>query len=427
MRFLVANDLYGPSSAAGIAAAGARALVARGHEVHFLGTVQDCAEARDFVEPSGLRVHLEYVRPYPMRFRSWVSLRNGPALRAMRRVLDAVRPQLVHFHNLHIHLSYRALKLAHDRNVPVVLSVHDVMPFCFQKMFCFVNDELAPDGPPISFKAPMPRCVPCARLRYNPFRNPWIRWHLGRYVDQIVAVSDEMRRSLLDNGIGGSGGSGDSIETLMNGIDLGAVTNDGAGERFRKEHGLGTRRVVLYGGRLDHRKGAEHLIRAMAKVRAAVPDATLLVVGSGGGGYEHRMVELAHELSLGDGIVLAGWLDQTQMEGAYQACDVICTPSLIFESFGLINAEGMARGKPAVTSFFGGPKDVVEDGVTGYHVNPLHVDMLADRLSRLLGNDGERRKMGEAARQRVEAKFNLETQTAATEALYERLVERRTR
>jgi glycosyltransferase involved in cell wall biosynthesis len=425
MRILVANDLYGPSSAAGIAASQARALVGRGHEVHFLGTVQRREEARTFDEPLGMRVHLAYVPGYPLRFRSWVSLANPPALRALRRVLDAVRPDVVHFHNVHIFLSYRALRVARrhlHRGIPVVLTVHDVMPFCFQKMFCFVGPHLDPAGPPISFKAPMPRCIPCARLRYNPFRNPWIRWHLRRHVSRIVAVSDEMRRGLQDNGI-------DNVETIANGIARPALPAGGdaaAGQRFRAEHGLGDRKVVLYGGRLDHRKGAEHLIRAMAEVRRRVPSAALLVVGSGGGGYEHRMVELAEELGLKDAIVLAGWLDQAGMAAAYEAADVVCTPSLIFESFGLINAEGMARGKPAVTAFFGGPKDVVEHGVSGFHVNPLHVDRLADALATLLEDDALRRRMGDAARARIRERFDLEAQAAAVEALYVRLAAPRT-
>ena len=79
---------------------------------------------------------------------------------------------------------------------------------------------------------------------------------------------------------------------------------------------------------------------AMAKVKARVPAATLLVVGSSHGGYEDRMLDFAAEQGLGDALVTTGWIDQAEMAKAYAASDVICTPSLIFESFGLINAEG---------------------------------------------------------------------------------------
>src|SRR6185295_5328413 len=108
----------------------------------------------------------------------------------------------------------------------------------------------------------------------------------------------------------------------------------------------------------------------MVLVKRRVPNAALLVVGSGIGGYESKMLDLAQDLGVGDDVVVTGWLDQEHVFVAYQACDVVCTPSLIFESFGLINAEAMLRGKPAVTAFFGGPKDVVEHGVSGFHVNP---------------------------------------------------------
>lgn len=415
LSVLVANDLYGPSSAAGIALSSARRLAELGHDAHFVATVQDRAAARDFVEPSGLAVHLIHSPAYSLRFRAWRSLWNPAALRGLRQVLDQVRPQVVHFHNVHIHLSYRALKVARERGAAVVLSVHDVMPFCFQKMFCFVKPGLRPDGPPISFKAPMPRCVPCARLRYNPLRNPFIRSHFRRYANRLLAVSDEMRRALLDNGIG-------NVETLANGIDPAAARGPGAGDAFRARHGLSGRRVVLYGGRLDHRKGAEHLIRALAQVKARVPQAALLVVGSGLGGYEATMLDLARDLGIGADVVCTGWLDQQQMAEAYEATDVICTPSLIFESFGLINAEGMLRGKPSVTSWFGGPMNVVEDGVSGYHVNPLDVDSLADRLAALLGSEELCARMGAAARRRVLEHFHLHTQTDKACAIYRELL-----
>lgn len=416
MRILVANDLYGPSSAAGVAVGTARALAALGHEVHFAATVQKREEARTFAEPSGLNVHLFFAPPYALRWRSWRSLRNGAALAGLRRVLAAVRPDVVHFHNVHIFLSYRALKLARDCGAKVVLSVHDVMPFCFQKMFCFVGPHLDPAGPPISFKAPMPQCIPCARFRYNPLRNPWIRWHFRRYADRLLAVSDEMGRALRENGIG-------NVETLANGLDPRAPAGDR--DAFRAQHGLSGRKVILYGGRLDHRKGAEHLIRALARVKAEVPAAALLVVGSGLDGYETTMLALAEELGVRGDVVTSGWIDQAAMASAYAACDVVCTPSLIFESFGLINAEGMLRGKPAVTAYFGGPKDVVEHGVSGFHVNPLHVEDLAARLAALLGDDPLRERMGAAARARVLAEFNLDVQVRRLEDLYQRLLERR--
>ncbi len=101
---------------------------------------------------------------------------------------------------------------------------------------------------------------------------------------------------------------------------------------------------------------------------------------------------------------------------------MICTPSLIFESFGLINAEGMLRGRPAVTSYFGGPKNVVEDGVSGFHVNPMQVDALVAALTPLLRDDALRERMGAAARRRVLTEFALETQAARVEDLYVRLV-----
>lgn len=413
MRILVVNDLYGRSSAAGVAVTTAEALAGLGLDVHFLAAVQQPGEARTF-EAGRLRVRLAHVPPYPIRWRAYRSLNNPPAVRALRESAAAIRPDVIHFHNLHIHFSYAALKAARRAGASVMLTVHDVMPFCYQKMFCFLDEQLRP-GDDVDYRAGFLRCLRCTRFRFNPFRNGIIRRRIARYTDRVVAVSGPMMAALARNGIAAQA-------VVPNGIDLEAWRPTGErGAAFRRRHGLENSRVVLYGGRLDFLKGGLHMIRALAAVRDDVPDVRLLVPGEGGG-FRSEMIAQAETSGVQKALCFTGWLDGEALKGAYEAADVVVSPSLCFESFNLINLEGMAMGKPVISSFFGGPSEVVVDGETGYLVNPLDERALTEKTARILQDRDLAARMGRAARERVETHYDIRKTAAATRSLYEELI-----
>lgn len=415
MRILLANDLYSRSSAGGVAVRMAEGLAARGHDVHLLATTQRPDEAVD-EDRDGLRLQIAHTPAYPLRWKSWRSLDNPPAVAVLREAVGRFEPDVVHIHNLHIHLSYASLGAARAAGARTVLHVHDVMPFCHQKLFCHLDDRYTP-GDPIHYQAGPVKCAFCVRARFNPLRNGRIREVLHEDVDALVAVSHEMGRALVDNGL-------PAARTVFNGVDPDEGVADAASaRRFRERHGLLGRAVVFYGGRLDRLKGGLELVRALARVRRDVPRATLVTVGDALPGFEAEMRALAGRLGLpDDAIIGTGWQSGADLAAAYAAADVVVTPSLCFESFGLVNLEAMRAGKPVVASPWGGPADVVDDGVTGYLVNPLQIGVLAERIGRLLRDRALAARMGAAGRQRVQRLFGLEAQLDAVENLYSELV-----
>jgi glycosyltransferase involved in cell wall biosynthesis len=70
----------------------------------------------------------------------------------------------------------------------------------------------------------------------------------------------------------------------------------------------------------------------------------------------------------------------------------------------------MAMKKPVIASSFGGSKELVFDGMTGYIVNPLNTEMLAERILELLRDKGKAARMGEAGYQRVADKCSIQQQ-----------------
>jgi trehalose synthase len=84
--------------------------------------------------------------------------------------------------------------------------------------------------------------------------------------------------------------------------------------------------------------------------------------------------------------------------------DVIAQKSLA-EGFGLTVAEAMWKGRPVVASHVGGIQDQIEDGRTGYLVDPTDIAAFGDRVNRLLADPHAAERMGEAAQARVRDLF----------------------
>lgn len=153
---------------------------------------------------------------------------------------------------------------------------------------------------------------------------------------------------------------------------------------------------VLFAGRLSPEKGILELVAAAAGL-------PLVIVGDG---------------PLRDRVPGArGFVGHDELERLYARAAVVAVPSHR-EGFGVVCAEAMAHGRPVVASAVGGLLDLVVDGETGILVPPGDVAALRDALTRLLADEALRRRMGDAARERVRAHFAWGPVTDATIAAY---------
>src|SRR5690606_10935797 len=106
---------------------------------------------------------------------------------------------------------------------------------------------------------------------------------------------------------------------------------------------------------------------------------------------------------------------------------VFCMPSVTVpsgevETLGVVFLEAMAMQIPPVSFRSGGIPEVVLHGETGFLAEERDIEALAHYLTVLLQQPELRNRMGEAGRRRVEQEFNLETQNAKLEALYDEVV-----
>lgn len=170
-------------------------------------------------------------------------------------------------------------------------------------------------------------------------------------------------------------------------------------------------RVVLAVGRLVGYKGFEHLIRAMAGVRAR-----LVLVGDGP--LKASLERIARDAGVADKVVFLERVDD--VNAYYHAADVFALPSVArSEAFGLVQLEAMASGIPVVnTRLASGVPYVSPHGVTGLTVPPGDAGALTVAINELLDDPDLRQRYGAAGRRRARNEFSVEEMVRQTLAVY---------
>jgi phosphatidylinositol alpha-mannosyltransferase len=151
------------------------------------------------------------------------------------------------------------------------------------------------------------------------------------------------------------------------------------------------RRSVLYVGRMEPRKGVDRLVRAMQSVQACVPGVQLVIVG--GGPDRQAIQSIAQEL--GVRTIFAGRVSDEQLPGYYQSADVVCSPALADESFGITLLEAMAAGRPIVASDIAGYSELLTPAGCARLTKPGDVDALAVEICAVLADASLARTLGE--------------------------------
>lgn len=167
--------------------------------------------------------------------------------------------------------------------------------------------------------------------------------------------------------------------------------------------------TVLSVGAVKMRKGTLELVRAMAQVRAAVPDAQCIIIGSldAAPGYRHQVEAEISALGLLDCVHLLGHVPEETKLAWYATADVFALPSMNvgrkFEGFGLTYLEASAAGLPVIGTTGCGAEDAIEAGVTGLLVPQSGVTgALADAIISLLNDPQRAAQMGAEGHRRAQ-------------------------
>ena len=365
----------------------------RGHDVSIFTTTEEGGDG--WVEEDGVKICRIKIKKPNYFVRSYLSLFSFRINKEFKKFLNEFRPDIVHFHALFYHLPLSLIKLAKKTGAGVFLTAHDVMLIHYGK--------LMPKNGKYIYKITFLDHLKEAGKTYNPFRNLVIHHYL-KYVDKIFAVSNALKKVLEINGI-------KNIEVIYNGInpsdwqvDLEKLKN------FKIKYNLFDKKVIFFGGRITGKaKGGEQILRAVALVRKEIENIILLVTSEKNKHIE-QMKELAKKLNIEKSVIFTNFLKGDDLRAAYHSSNICVCPSLCFETFGMGNLEAMACKKPVISTFFGGPSEVVINGKTGYLVNPNNIKLMAEKILDLLKNPQKAKQFGEAGYQRAKIQFPLSRQ-----------------
>ncbi len=183
------------------------------------------------------------------------------------------------------------------------------------------------------------------------------------------------------------------------------------------------RPTILFAGRLEKRKGFNHLLRAFERVKQALPHARLIAVGGFNAEQSEPFIRQVQMEGL-EGVHFIGRVADEELARYYRTADLVCAPSTGFESFGMVLLEAMAAGRPVVASDIPGYREVVRHEVEGLLVPPGDEEKLAGALVRLLSDPEMQRRLGDNGRTRADL-FSWERVAGRILDYYHELLEQR--
>jgi glycosyltransferase involved in cell wall biosynthesis len=230
-------------------------------------------------------------------------------------------------------------------------------------------------------------------------RHPWLyRLKYTRTCHGIIAVSDAVRRGLIDNGVPAA-----KIEIIHTGIEM---PEPAPRDRSR----LGADFVIGHMGAFTEEKGQDVAVAAAALIHQSLPRARMVLAGDG-----PLLSEIRRKAP--ENVTFPGFI--TDRAAFFAALDLFIMPSRS-EAWGLAALEAMAQGVPVIASDVGGLPEIVEPGNGGWLVPAGDPTALARAITIAASDPDGLRVQGQKARERARL-FSVDRMVEQTEAFYGRL------
>lgn len=389
------------------------ALAKDGLEVAFFGTRQNYKEKHlledYFPEDPLAREGNEFISR-DLLSRIGCTFLNRNAGRLIGLALDKFMPDIVHFHNIHYHLSPIVIETAYRRGICSILTHHDTRYLCSSGL---VNRQSY--GHKTSCRS---RGLACLRKRcknnsiketllaithqrFNRvtayFKRP--AYHLFpsfSQLDLFAELSDlpkdrlmHMPNFILDDEC-----------YKANNCDL------SAGIPFR----------LLFIGRLDEVKGLSTAIRALAILASQGISVSLDIAGEGR--EQLRLMRQVDSLGIRR-VNFLGRLNKYALGILRKQSDALIVPSIWFEPFGLTIIEAFRDGLPVIGSRAGAIPEILEYGRAGVLFEPENPIDLANAIRDLIDNPSLRSRLIKSGAE-IRGKYTIDSHVASLKAIYNR-------
>jgi Glycosyltransferase len=213
----------------------------------------------------------------------------------------------------------------------------------------------------------------------------------------------------------------EKLAVIPNGVDLAKFREKPSAneaEALKYKYNL-DKFVFLFTGRVVPNKGLENMIKAAVHFKDK-PVSFVIVGPTQDTIYLDALKQRAASYGLSSKFRFIGWLPDVEVVKFLHLSNVFVFPSLL-DTFGLVNAEAMAAGKPVIATSVGGVPEVVKHGETGLIIPPGDPVALSNALFFLMDNPDTCMQMGERGRLRAEELYSWKRICRETLAIYEDL------
>lgn len=203
----------------------------------------------------------------------------------------------------------------------------------------------------------------------------------------------------------------EKVEIVYNFVDLHLYDPNTVERKLRKEFKIADLAFIFgYSGRLLPKKGVPILLHAFKQIVKDYPESRLVILGDNDGGvhvdWKQKFKDMVLEWGIPEKVIFTGFQEQVQ---SYLAeFDVLVLPSVEYESFGRVLIEAMSMRIPCIATKLGGSTEVIQDGTTGYLVEPSNIEDLRRKMKLLISQKDLRKKFGDAGYDRVHKTFSGE-------------------
>lgn len=311
---------------------------------------------------------------------------NRQAVKNLTKLILKEKPDLAHLHNIAHHLSPAIIPILKKHKIPVVQTLHDYKLICpnyrlFSRNKVCQNCRPArqsPSAKPMAggggkyYRCLIQNCIKGSRARSMLamleayLHNSILKTYDS--VDRFIAPSRFMADICAEFGV-----PAEKIRVVYNFLGPRLVAAETA-SNFEPVSGD----YLLYFGRLSEEKGIEVLLGAMARVDARWK----LKITGVGPDFEKLKVQ-SEKLKVNDRVEFLGLKFGEELENLISNAAAIVIPSLWPENMPMSMLEAMGRGKVVIASRIGGIGEVIEDGRSGFLVEPGDEAALAAAIDRL--------------------------------------------
>ena len=318
----------------------------------------------------------------------------------LAEVAEIERPDIIHAHSPSLN-GLAALSVARQRGLPLAYEVR-----------AFWEDAAVDQG-----------TARQGDLRYRATAAS--ETYVLRRADAVFTICDGLRREMLGRGI-----AADKLTVIPNAVEVDAYRfAPPPDDALAASLGLQGRFVLGFIGSFYAYEGLDLLLQAFTRIAAALPQASLLLVG--GGIEDTALREQARQLGIADRVVFTGRVPHDTVDRYYSLLDLALFPRhsmrLTETVTPLKPLEAMAMGTVCVASDVGGHRELIADDETGFLFRAGDAQALADTVTRLAADPSALARVRGAGRRFVEQQRSWAASVARYAPVYERLAASRAR